>query len=77
MTEPEARPRSLLGRCILTGGLCFAAIGAVGGLTGAILSEYQASPVQHAIIVGINVGFYGLVIGFVVGVVANLVRWWL
>jgi hypothetical protein len=77
MSEPKRRPRLLLLRCLSTGGLVFGFLGAVGGYTGVFRSEYQQSPRDEAIIVGIMGLLDGLFLGLVIGGLVDILRWWL
>jgi hypothetical protein len=54
--------------------LALGTVGAVGGYTGMVRSEYKASPGFQAIVCGIMGGMVGLYVGLVGGLIDG-VRW--
>jgi hypothetical protein len=77
MSEPKPRPRLLFVWCLLTLALLSAFVGALGGYTGVIRSEYLAGPGNQAIIVGAIWFVDGLQLGLVIGGLIDILRWWL
>jgi len=75
MSEPKPRPRLLFVWCLLALPLLFAFVGALGGYTGVIRSEYLASPGNQALIVGATWFVSGLQLALVVGLLVAMLRW--
>jgi hypothetical protein len=68
--------KSWIGRSSLRGFVLGGLIGAVCSVTGIVQSEYKtADTATQAFVVGVSLGLFMLQIGFCIGLVGDLARW--